>query len=81
MDANGNTNIVRGSAGADYIVGVGTETEEMRDINGNFQSTTENKVSVGYKGIGMAMKSATNNVTKANTTTFGISIGFVLGIF
>ncbi|MBC7626946.1 RHS repeat-associated core domain-containing protein [Ferruginibacter sp.] len=79
MDTDGNTNIMRGYAGAEYIVGVGTETEEMRDANGNLQSTTENKVSVGARGFSLAMKGETNNVTKASTTTLGLSFGFDKG--
>ena len=39
----------------------------MIDANGNCQSSIENTVSIG-RGVSLAMKSQTNNVTKANTT-------------
>lgn len=75
MDDKGNTNITRGYAQAEMFVGAGTEIEQSRNASGELQSKTENTASVGIPGIGIAMKSETNNNTKAITTTLGISIG------
>ncbi len=80
MDNEGNTNIVKGYANASFIVGAGTKTEEMRDSNGNLQSTTENTAQIGIGFINLSMKSKTNNVTTANTTNVGISIAWDYGM-
>lgn len=77
MDMDGNTNIVRGYAYGEGIVGGGTETVQMRNASGGLESKTENSASVGISGVRLVMKSETNNVTKANTTTLGISLGSI----
>jgi hypothetical protein len=75
MDNKGNTNIVRGYAQGSLVLGAGTEIEQSRDASGGLQSKTENTVSFGTPFIALSMKSETNNNTKANTTTFGLSFG------
>jgi RHS repeat-associated protein len=77
--AKDKTNILRGYAHGDFIVGAGYEREEWRNNTGQLQSTTETSGSIGLGIFSLKMKSTTNNITKANTTTLGFSVGFDYG--
>jgi RHS repeat-associated protein len=74
MDADGNTNIIRGSAHAEFVVGGGYEREEWRNSKGKAESKTETSGTIGIPMLGLTMKSETNNQTRENKTTLGISL-------